>query len=103
MAEEEKQRKYLSDNKKYKTTTNKNYNTISVILRILGWLLVICGLITGTILGKTGNFIYEITIKDFNIVYALFFWVTGIISGVLLIALAKIINLLVSINKKIQD
>lgn len=103
MAEEEKQRKYLSDNKKYKSNKNKNYNTISVILKVLGWILIIGGLIAGGILGKIGNFVYEITIKDFNILYALFFWGIGIISGVLLIALAKIIILLSSIDKKMKD
>lgn len=66
-------------------------NTISIVLRVIGWIIIISGFIVGIFLGRN---IYEYGRYEFNYVAMLICWFSCGISAVLFFALGEVIQIL---------
>ena len=73
------------------------------VLIILGWIFIASGLLAGLALGSQevshGTY-YTYTTREFSLTIALACWMSGAVSGTLLIGMGKIIELLTIIANK---
>jgi hypothetical protein len=72
---------------------------VGSIIKVIGYIVIISGIILGIV---QGNQIGNMLTGGFNFSVALYWWVISIVTGVLLIGIAEIINLLDAMNKKIK-
>jgi vacuolar-type H+-ATPase subunit I/STV1 len=73
-------------------------NYVGVIIKIIGFLVIIAGIISGIIQGiQIGNMLTG----QFNFSVALYWWTCSIVAGILIVGVAEIIHLLDAIHKKI--
>ena len=73
---------------------NNSSNMLSMIIKIIGYLTIVCGVGSGIYLGNQGySFTYEIF---------LIYSISGVISGVLFIGFSKVIRLLDNIYEELK-
>jgi hypothetical protein len=75
-------------------------NHMGVIIKIIGFIVIIAGIMLGIIQGRQ---IGKMLTGEFNFNVALYWWISSIVVGVILIGIAEIINLLDVIHKKIKS
>jgi uncharacterized membrane protein len=75
-------------------------NYVGVLVKIIGFIVIIAGLILGIIQGRQ---IGEMLTGEFNFNVALYWWTCSIVVGVILIGLVEIIHLLDAIQKKFKS
>lgn len=78
---------------------NNANNTIAIVLKVIGWLIIVVGFIGGISLGQN---IYEYGNYEFNYVAMLICWLSCGISAILLFALSEIIQILHDIRLKLR-
>ncbi|QGQ94974.1 hypothetical protein EHS13_08805 [Paenibacillus psychroresistens] len=74
-------------------------NYVGTTIKFIGYIVIIAGIIIGTV---QGNYIGNLVSGEFNVTVALYWLAVSVVTGVLLIGIAEIINLLDAMNKKIK-
>lgn len=69
-------------------------NTIGSIIHVLGILVIFVGVVVGLVQG--------ITSSEYTLLFTLYWWISSLIAGMMLIGFAEIIKLLDQINKKMK-
>ncbi len=80
------------------------HNLIAKIIRVIGWTIIIIGVIAGFFAGFVvgGVMFIEYFFQDFSWSAALIVWISTALSGILLMGFSEIIELLDSIKRKIN-
>lgn len=78
-------------------------NSVALALKIIAWIIMICGFISGIVLGNvevTGGYYHTYTYTEFSLTIALTYWAVSLISGIFILGFSEIIKLLNAINNK---
>lgn len=83
---------------------NESYNVIARSLSTIGWFFIIGGIIAGFIAGITTETVVSYFSKnaEFQWTVAITYWVVSFVSGVLMLGVAEIINILDRIDAKLK-
>ncbi|MBO4278110.1 MAG: hypothetical protein J5925_06920 [Clostridia bacterium] len=84
---------------KYKKGPEEN-NTVSVVFKVLAWIVFIGGIITGAVLGRTEVGGLYSSHTEFSFIAALPYWAACFVGGMIFLGFAEIIQLLHDIKRK---
>ena len=79
----------------------KKTNTVSIIFKVLAWIVFVGGLLAGIVLGQTEVIDGYSTYTEFSFATALLYWAISFVSGMFFLGFAEIIQLLHDLRKKV--